>query len=172
MIGGTGDCEGLAHEPRRVRPRRTNFWERCVIGGAGDYAGLAHEKVRLRTHPTPNGLKRGRCAAREAEPVNPAPDEVVGAIEPHGSRQTWAIVEPGRLVAVPLDRDRRLTVAPGVPVVQNLSVATVRLHIGHMDRTMDGTMAIMMVVIATDRHASECAATAGQNRCSEHRKAD
>ncbi len=91
-------------------------------------------------------------------PVNPVPDEYVDAIELHISRQAWAMVELGRLVGVPSDLDRRLTVAP---VVRNLSVGTVRLHIGHMDGTMDGTMAIVMVVITTDGHASECAATAG-----------
>lgn len=38
-------------------------------------------------------LKRGRCDAREADPVKPVPQEFVNAIEPFVSRQVWAMVQ-------------------------------------------------------------------------------
>lgn len=46
------------------------------------------------------GLKRGRCEARETEPVRPVPDEYVDAIKPHVSRQVWAMVELQRLTGM------------------------------------------------------------------------
>ena len=55
-----------------------------------------------------------------------------------------------------------------VVVVRSVSIATVRLHMGHMD----GTVVIMMVVISTDRYASESTTTARKNCLNEHRKAD
>ena len=61
---------------------------------------------------------------------------------------TGQLHELGRLEAVPPDLDLRLTVAA---VVRSVSVATMRLHMGHMD----GTVVIIMVVISTDRNASE-----------------
>ncbi len=45
------------------------------------------------------GLKRGRTAARESEPVRPVPDEWVSAIEPFVSRQVWALVRLQQLTA-------------------------------------------------------------------------
>jgi integrase len=40
-----------------------------------------------------SGLKRGRCAARETEPVRPAPIEYVNAIQPFVSAQVWALIQ-------------------------------------------------------------------------------
>jgi len=53
-------------------------------------------------------LKRGRCNVRESAPVKPAPQHLVDAIEPHVSRQVWAMVQlqlftgmrPGEVVAM------------------------------------------------------------------------
>lgn len=39
------------------------------------------------------GLKRGRCEARETEPVRSVPDAFVDAIEPHVSRQIWGLIQ-------------------------------------------------------------------------------
>lgn len=46
------------------------------------------------------GLKPGRTAAREPEPVGPVDDAVVEAIRPHVSRQVWAMVELQRLTGM------------------------------------------------------------------------
>jgi integrase len=43
------------------------------------------------------GLRKGRTAARETEPVRPVPDAHVDAIRPHVSRQVWAMVDLQRL---------------------------------------------------------------------------
>lgn len=65
------------------------------------------------------GLKRGRTQAREAEPVRPAPDSMIEAVQPHVSRQVWALVQlqlltgarPGELVDMrPVDIDAAGTV--------------------------------------------------------------
>jgi integrase len=40
-----------------------------------------------------SGLRRGRCDARETEPVQPVPESLVNAIRPHVSRRIWAMVE-------------------------------------------------------------------------------
>lgn len=61
------------------------------------------------------GLKRGRCEARESEPVRPVSQESIDAIQPHVSRQVWAIVQmqlftgarPGEILIMrPCDIDR------------------------------------------------------------------
>jgi integrase len=49
---------------------------------------------------TVSGLRRGRTAARETEPVGPVPDAFVDAIQPHVSRQVWAMVELQRLAGM------------------------------------------------------------------------
>lgn len=46
------------------------------------------------------GLKRGRCEARETDPVRPVPDQFVNAIQPHVARQVWAIIEIQRLTGM------------------------------------------------------------------------
>lgn len=38
-------------------------------------------------------LKRGRCEVREADPVRPAPVELINPIQPHVSRQVWTMVQ-------------------------------------------------------------------------------
>jgi integrase len=43
------------------------------------------------------GLRRGRADVRESEPVKPVPDAFVDAIQPHVSRQVWAMVQLQRL---------------------------------------------------------------------------
>ena len=64
---------------------------------------------------TLKGLATGRCEARETEPVRPAPQEHVDAVEPYVSRQVWALVQlqlltgarSGELVILrPCDIDR------------------------------------------------------------------
>jgi len=61
-----------------------------------------------------DGLRRGRCAAREGEPVRPVPQEHIDAIKPFVSRQVWAMVQlqlltgarPGEIVIMrPVDID-------------------------------------------------------------------
>jgi integrase len=44
-----------------------------------------------------SGLRKGRSAARETEPVKPVPDAFIAAIRPHVSRQVWAMIELQRL---------------------------------------------------------------------------
>jgi integrase len=65
------------------------------------------------------GLKKGRCEARESEPVKPVPQEHVDAIEPYVSRQVWAIIQlqlltaarPGEIIKIrPCDIDRSGTI--------------------------------------------------------------
>ncbi len=46
------------------------------------------------------GLKAGRSAARESEPVKPVPPAYVDAIRPHISRQAWAMIQMQRLTGM------------------------------------------------------------------------
>lgn len=46
-----------------------------------------------------DGLKRGRCAAKETRAIKPVPDAFVDAVRPHVTRQVWAIIELQRLTA-------------------------------------------------------------------------
>ena len=61
------------------------------------------------------GLRRGRCGARESEPVRPVPRELIDGIEPFVSRQVWAMIQlqlltaarPGEIAIMrPCDVDR------------------------------------------------------------------
>ena len=45
------------------------------------------------------GLRKGRCEARETEPVKPVPQEHVDAIEPYVSRHIWTIIQMQLLTA-------------------------------------------------------------------------
>jgi integrase len=47
-----------------------------------------------------SGLRRGRSAVRESEPVRPVPDSFVEAVRPHVSRQVWAMIELQRLTGM------------------------------------------------------------------------
>jgi integrase len=47
-----------------------------------------------------SGLKRGRSEARETSPVRPVLDDQVDAIEPHVSRQVWAMIALQRLTGM------------------------------------------------------------------------
>ena len=49
---------------------------------------------------TVDGLRRGRTAARETDPVTPVPDEHVDAVRPFVSRQVWAMIELQRLTGM------------------------------------------------------------------------
>lgn len=51
----------------------------------------------LKTVP---GLRAGRTEAVESEPVKPVPDAYVDAIQPHVSRQIWAMVQLQRLTGM------------------------------------------------------------------------
>lgn len=46
------------------------------------------------------GLRRGRCEARESEPVRPVPDGLVDAVRPFVSRHVWAMIELQRLTGM------------------------------------------------------------------------
>jgi integrase len=46
------------------------------------------------------GLRKGRSAARESEPVRPVEDELVDAVQPFVSRQVWAMIELQRLTGM------------------------------------------------------------------------
>ncbi|HUU14485.1 MAG TPA: tyrosine-type recombinase/integrase [Terriglobia bacterium] len=46
------------------------------------------------------GLRRGRCDARESEPVRPVPDDLVEAVKPHVSRQVAAMIELQQLTGM------------------------------------------------------------------------
>jgi len=46
------------------------------------------------------GLRRGRCDARESEPVHPVPDDLVDAVKPHVSRQVAAMIELQQLTGM------------------------------------------------------------------------
>jgi integrase len=46
------------------------------------------------------GLKKGRTAARETEPVKPVPEALVDAVRPHVARQVWAMIELQRLTGM------------------------------------------------------------------------
>jgi integrase len=45
------------------------------------------------------GLQRGRCAAKEAEPVRPAPEALIDAVRPHVSRPVAALIDLQLLTA-------------------------------------------------------------------------
>jgi integrase len=47
-----------------------------------------------------SGLRRGRSEAQESEPVNPVPDPHVDAVQPHVSRQVWAMIRLQRLTGM------------------------------------------------------------------------
>jgi integrase len=49
---------------------------------------------------TVDGIRRGRSAARETEPVKPVPEAFVDAVRPHVSAQVWAMIELQRLSAM------------------------------------------------------------------------
>jgi integrase len=46
------------------------------------------------------GLRRGRTEARESDPVKPVPEAFVDRIEPHVSRQIWAMIQLQRLTGM------------------------------------------------------------------------
>jgi integrase len=53
---------------------------------------LLHPSVYQALAAVP-GLKRGRCEAREGQPVKPVPQEHIEAIQDHVSKQVWALVQ-------------------------------------------------------------------------------
>lgn len=57
---------------------------------------VSQEMIPVTTHQaltTVDGLKRGRSAAKETEPVKPVPDADIEAVKPHVSRQVKALIE-------------------------------------------------------------------------------
>ncbi len=65
--------------------------------------GVEEGKVPAHVHwglKAIQGLKKGRCGARESRPVKPVPDAFVDAIRPHVPPQIWAIIELQRLSAM------------------------------------------------------------------------
>lgn len=96
--------------PRQLRAVRRKMIRRgwCRSGvnrGVGriKYAfkwAVAHELIEpavLQRLQAVEGLKRGRSKVRESEPVRPVPAAHIDAIEPHVSRQVWALVQLQRL---------------------------------------------------------------------------
>lgn len=64
---------------------------------------VANEKVPPSVHhglKAVDGLKKGRCDARESRPIRPVGDHLVDAIQPHVSRQVWTMVELQRLTGM------------------------------------------------------------------------
>jgi integrase len=64
---------------------------------------VANEKVPPSVHhglKSVDGLRKGRCDARESRPVKPVDDHFVDAIRPHVSRQVWTMVELQRLTGM------------------------------------------------------------------------
>ena len=64
---------------------------------------VSNEKVPASVHhglKAVDGLKKGRCDARESCPVKPVNDHFVDAIRPHVSRQVWTMVELQRLTGM------------------------------------------------------------------------
>lgn len=49
---------------------------------------------------TVEGLRKGRCAAKEGRRVRPAPDADVDAVRPFVSRQVWTMIELQRLTGM------------------------------------------------------------------------
>jgi integrase len=61
----------------------------------GGIAGIS----RYHALSTVVGLRRGRCDARETEPVKRVPQEHIDAIKPYISRQLWAVIQLQLLTA-------------------------------------------------------------------------
>jgi integrase len=64
---------------------------------------VVNEKVPPSVHhglKAVDGLKKGRCDARESRPVKPIGDHFVDAIRAHVSRQVWTMVELQRLTGM------------------------------------------------------------------------
>ena len=62
--------------------------------------GVAQELVRADVHHALDalaGLRKGKSAAKEGEPVKPVPAELVEAVRPFASRQVWALIQLQRL---------------------------------------------------------------------------
>jgi integrase len=49
---------------------------------------------------TVSGLRKGRSAARESQPVRPVSEEMVMAVKPFVNRQVWAMIELQRLTGM------------------------------------------------------------------------
>ena len=65
--------------------------------------GVENELVRSSTLEALRAvapLKRGRCAVRESDPVKPAPESLITAIESYVSRQVWAMIQVQLLTAM------------------------------------------------------------------------
>ena len=65
--------------------------------------GVENELVRSSTLEALRAvapLKRGRCSVRESDPVKPAPESLITAIEPYVSRQIWAMIQLQLLTAM------------------------------------------------------------------------
>jgi len=73
--------------------------------------GVENEKVPanvLHALQAVSGLRRGRSDARETEPIRPVAEAMIQAVEPHVSRQVWAMIQlqlltgmrPGEAVAM------------------------------------------------------------------------
>lgn len=62
--------------------------------------GVKNERVPPSVHhglKAVDGLRRGRSAAKEKEPVRPVSDEHLDAVEPYVSRQVWILIQIQRL---------------------------------------------------------------------------
>jgi integrase len=77
--------------------RRTRIIVRAFKWAAGNELIPASVHHALQTV---SGLPKGRSEARESEPVKPVPEAFVNAVEPHVSRQVWAMVGLQRLTGM------------------------------------------------------------------------
>jgi len=66
--------------------------------GWGVASELVHPDIDMALRRVP-GLRLGRSAARESEPVKPAPEAFVNAVRSFVSRQVWAMIELQMLTA-------------------------------------------------------------------------
>ena len=94
-------------------------------------------------------LKRGRCEARESAPVKPVEMRLVDAIEPHVSRQVWAMVQlqlrtamrPGEVVIM-----RRVDLDTGGKVWTYVPASHKTEHHGHHRRIYLGPQAQSIIL--------------------------
>jgi integrase len=108
-----GDTPARDFGPRSLKAVRQQFQEGGLCRGEINRRtqlivrmfkwAVANEMVPPSVHhglKAVEGLKKGRCEAREAPRVKPVPDEFVDAVLPHVSRQIAAMIELQRLTGM------------------------------------------------------------------------
>ena len=82
-IIGSGICRNEVNRRTRIIVRAFKWAVETELVPASVHHGLK----------AVSGLRRGRSDARETESVKPVPNACIDAIEPHVSRQIWAMVK-------------------------------------------------------------------------------